>query len=281
MVDVAEEVATLLAEPLERFVEARTARVKALKADGRRDEAAALAKVRKPARLVWALGALARAHPEAAAEAVEAADDLAAVQEAGEGDVRSLLGRFRDSIAVLARATDDADGSIDGTTLDLAVRTVLADPPARQAWSEGRLLELPRDEALGTPLGVGAGDAPSRPARSTTPRPSGGRPRRSPHQEDGAREQEERTQREAAAREVEQVRRRALAALDEAERSAQETSAERTAAGRAVSDLEERRAALEVELVDACDRAERAERADDEATHRLGEARRRVDEGAR
>jgi len=238
-----EEMAALLAEPLERFVEARAARAKALKAEGRKDGAGALAKARKPTRPVWVLGSIARSHPDLAAEAVQAADDLAAAQEAGEGDIRSPLGRFRDAVTSLAQVADRADDSTDGTTLALALRAVLADPTARRTWIDGCLQEVPREGGQGMALGP-PGAARPPPDRDT----------RQP--------------------DVEEAQRRARAALEEMERNVERAAAEQEAAAGEVGDLERRRAALEEELTEARRRLESADKAHADATRRLDEARR-------
>ncbi|MGQ0618079.1 MAG: hypothetical protein ACT4PW_14010 [Acidimicrobiia bacterium] len=82
-----DEIVALLSLPLDRFVAARDARARELRASGRREEAAALAKVRKPLRPVWALGQLGRERPEQVARAVAVADRLAAVQAGGAGGI--------------------------------------------------------------------------------------------------------------------------------------------------------------------------------------------------
>ncbi|HEX7131880.1 MAG TPA: hypothetical protein VF228_04860, partial [Iamia sp.] len=140
-----DEVTTLLAVPPEEFVAARTARVKELKAEGRKDEAAALAKLRKPVRLVWILGELARRHPDVASTAAEVAEELEEAQAAGSG-VRPLLKRFRDVVGQVAELADEIEGTVDRLEVGLALREVLADPDGREAWIEGRLLALPGDE---------------------------------------------------------------------------------------------------------------------------------------
>ncbi len=133
-----DELRALLAEPLDRFVAARTERVKALRTAGRREEAALLATVRKPSRLAARVAVLARVDPDAAAGAVQAAEDLESAQ-LGDGDLRESMAALRPAIdAVLATApiTDRVD-------LGLPLRTVLADADAREAWLDGLLAELP------------------------------------------------------------------------------------------------------------------------------------------
>lgn len=140
------EVAALLALPPEEFVAARTARAKELRAEGRRTEAAAMAKLRKPLRLVWVLGELARRNPEVAEAAADVAAQVERAMAAGAGGVRPLLAAFRDVVAEVAGLADDLDGTVDRLQVGLALREVLADPDARRAWVGGWLLAMPGDD---------------------------------------------------------------------------------------------------------------------------------------
>src|SRR4051795_10838640 len=92
------ELVALLSVPPEEFVTARAARVKELRSQGRRAEAAALGKVRKPLRLVWTIGEVARQDPELAATAVDAAG-RAAEAMGGRGDVRAAFDDLRTVVA--------------------------------------------------------------------------------------------------------------------------------------------------------------------------------------
>ncbi len=64
--------------PLERFVPERAALVKALRAEGRREDAAQVAKLRKPSVAAWAVNQLVRTQGRAAAELFAAGDALLA-----------------------------------------------------------------------------------------------------------------------------------------------------------------------------------------------------------
>lgn len=142
----------LLAEPAERFVGARTERVKALRAEGQREEAADLAKVRKPSRMVFALADLARRDDGAAAAVVQAATEVEAAQ-AGHGDLREAMAALRPAIeAVLAGASVG-----DRVDLEVPLRTLLADEDSRAAWLDGLLVDLP-----GSGAGGSIGAAPGR-----------------------------------------------------------------------------------------------------------------------
>ncbi|MGI8756382.1 MAG: hypothetical protein ACR2MB_11100 [Acidimicrobiales bacterium] len=142
----------LLAEPAERFVAARTERVKALRAEGHKEEAADVAKLRKPSRMVFALADLARRDDGAAAAAVQAATEVEAAQ-AGHGDLRDAMAALRPAIeAVLATAPVG-----DRVDLEVPLRTLLADEEGRAAWLDGFLVDLP-----GSGAGGAIGAAPGR-----------------------------------------------------------------------------------------------------------------------
>lgn len=154
-----DEIAPLLAVPLERFVEVRTARVKALKAEGHKAEATALARVRKPTRLVWLVGELARRYPDRAGEAA----DVARLLDSATEGVRDLMRRLRDAVETLAALAGEVAGPGDEAQVGLALRSVLGDPTARHEWQEGRLLALPHGDDR-----AGAGDDGSTSSRSPT-----------------------------------------------------------------------------------------------------------------
>lgn len=142
-----DELVALLAVSLDTFVAERTARVKALKADRRKEEAAALGKVRKPSRLVWALGEVARRHPDEVTAVTVAAGDVETAQSGAGGSMREALSQLRQGLAgIVARATE-VERALDEADITLAVRSVLADPDARQAWIDGLLLALPSEVA--------------------------------------------------------------------------------------------------------------------------------------
>lgn len=279
--EIDEEIATLLAEPLDRFVEARTARVKELKAAGLTDAAAALAKIRKPSRVVWHLVDLGRRHPDEGAAAVTAADDLESAQSGGGGDVRGRLDRFREAIGTLTRVGDDP-------SLGLALRSVLADREARQAWADGRLLVLPQAGRPDTAIP----EAPKQSSESE-PRLAERRARRDAvaevgDQGDGHRsavvtgedEVSSRRAKREARREAEAAdtaRRRAREAVQIAEREWQTAEDTRAALAREVDDLEQRIADLQIDLDRARDRLETAEGAEADASRRVDEAREGLD----
>ena len=107
----------LYATPPPDFVAARNAAVKRLRAEKRRDEAAAVAALRRPGWDDWALNVVAAEHAGTVGAFADAAsavrDAQAAAIEGREGpDVRSSLRELRDSSGELIRLAGDALGRV-------------------------------------------------------------------------------------------------------------------------------------------------------------------------
>jgi hypothetical protein len=239
------EVAALLSVPPEEFVAARTARAKELRAEGRKAEAAALAKVRKPVRLVWIVGELARRHPDVAEAAAGVAEQ---VEEAmgGGGGMRQLLARFREVVGEVAALSDELDGSVDRLEVGLALREVLADPAAREAWVDGRLLALPGDEEVATPPDE---LAPRRAARKARARGRDATGADAGTDADAREEAERERQQEERA----EARRLADEALEAARAEVEAARQAREEAGEALAGLEAELAELEAKVAQARD----------------------------
>ena len=92
---------------------ARNALAKALKADGHRDEAAAVAALRRPTVPDWALNSVALQDPDVVADAVDAAEHLRSVQAAALGDpsaapdLRDAMAQVRQAAGALRKAAED------------------------------------------------------------------------------------------------------------------------------------------------------------------------------
>jgi hypothetical protein len=142
--------------PLAEFVPARNALVKQLRADGRRDEAAAVATLAKPSVAAWAANQVLRSQPKDARELLAAGDALAA---ADSTTLREAITRHRDVISRLLRAANgllDPDGrSLSATTLERVQQTLNAaslDPELREQATGARL----ENERVYSGLGLGA-----------------------------------------------------------------------------------------------------------------------------
>lgn len=150
----------LLATGPEEFVARRTAIVKRLRAAGDRATADAVAKLRKPARLVWRLDAAARADRGAVARLVTAAADARAAQAGGRGgDLRAATAAIRDAIGELAGGEPE---------LAQTLRVLAGDEDALDALAQGRLLALPEVGGLG-PLPERGDDTAARPGEPRRP----------------------------------------------------------------------------------------------------------------
>ena len=98
------------------FVEARNALVKELKAAGDKEEAAAVAKLRRPSATAWALNQLARTRPELVDRVCGAGDEFASAARTGTG-IREAQAAVRASVeAAVDAAVALIDGAGHGTT---------------------------------------------------------------------------------------------------------------------------------------------------------------------
>jgi hypothetical protein len=128
------------------FIRARDARVRELKAAGDKEEAARVAKLRKPAPPAWALDRVAHDRPELIEEALAAGAALLDATEAAVGGDRAAL---RDATAAERAAVDavvDAAAKVLGgkgaaarPQLAATVRAAVLDPDVAAALREGVL----------------------------------------------------------------------------------------------------------------------------------------------
>ena len=147
---------------LERFIPERGALAKALRAEKRRDEAAAVAALRKPSVAAWAVNQLVRSQPSGVQELYAAGDELRDAQArllAGTGDGRALRAaneRERaavDALVQAARGLLSSDGhELSPTVVERVADTLHAaalDETAREQVREGRLERELRHVGLG------------------------------------------------------------------------------------------------------------------------------------
>lgn len=258
--------------PLERFVKERGELARALRADGRCDEAAAAAGLRKPSVAGWAVNQLVRSQAAAVKELFEAGDALRAAQAdllVGRGDGGALrAARERERAAVdglvdTARGLLTSEGhELSPAVVDRVLDTLHAaalDEDAREQVRSGRLERELRHVGLGLGETAAAATAPSAPVSAPRARRDVGEGATKPRPTERDREDRRR-----AAAEAERVERERATARKAAR--AAETAAQRRAqsAARALRDAQERR--------------ERAARALDEAEEALGAARAEADD---
>jgi hypothetical protein len=154
--------------PLERFTAERNALAKELKRDGRRDEAAAVSKLRKPSVAAWAVNQLIRTQNRAVATLFDAGDALGETQSrllAGRGDgdaLREAVARERAAVGALARMARGLLSSegheLSPTTLERVSETLHAaalDEDARAQVRDGCLHAELRHIGLGPAAAAG------------------------------------------------------------------------------------------------------------------------------
>jgi hypothetical protein len=220
--------------PLERFVSERAALARSLRANGQRDEAARVAKLRKPSVAAWAVNQLVRTQGAAVRELFEAGDALQRAHAdllGGRGnpaDLREAADRERKAVEQLsttARGLLTSEGhELSGTMLERVAETLHAaalDPDARGEVADGCLERELRHVGLGSAsLSPAAPSGRTKPGKRTKPDKRADRKRDERLKEarraaGDARRAAERAVR--ALRSAEERRDRAIAALDDAE----------------------------------------------------------------
>jgi hypothetical protein len=237
-----------------RFVERRDEIVRALRAEERADEAAAIRELRRPTVAVWALNQVARHDADEVAALLQAGTELAAAQRRGDGAaLRRAAEQINDAVrnlvaAAARRIAEHGVGAVPEAEIETALRTLARGGGTAEVFRVGRLRQLP-DATTGTEMWE-AGAGPG------TPGARRGAERTAERKADASRDRE----RSAALRD-------ARAAARDAERD------------RARAEKEQDRARARVESL----RAELAheEHALREADERLGDAARASDAAAR
>src|SRR5689334_18383698 len=152
----------LYGAPFDRFVPQRTELAKALRKEGRRDEAAEVAALRKPSVAAWAVNQLIRTQARSVKDLFGAGDALRRAHEqaaSGRGDAQALRKATQeeraavDTLIEAARGLLTSDGhELSPTVIDRVAETLRAaalDPDARAQVSEGRLERELRHVGLG------------------------------------------------------------------------------------------------------------------------------------
>jgi hypothetical protein len=283
--DVDAAIGAIYGGPLDEFVTARDRLARALRAAGRRDEAAAVRKLAKPKRLAWALDAAVLAE-RAAFEGVDAAAEALADARTGT-EVREATNALRGAARSLADAASECAATSGGAALDQselvpAVLAVATDPEALAALRAGRLVDVPSAGAFGAFApgpGHPAGARPSRAKRDAdadadsdrsglpeSPFPEQARPSAAGPDRVTAREAKaaERAAEHAESR-YEAARSRAEDAADAADRAAAELAAAEDRRRSAQRDVEAARERLDGARRDARRAAAEAQEAEDAA----------------
>jgi hypothetical protein len=157
----------------EQFIGERNAWVKSLRADGRGEEAARVAALRKPSVAAAVVNRLVRAEPDRLAALVDGGDALRAAQDrmlSGDGtaeEVRAALERERAAVDVLLSVA--AEQGMSGAVSDRVAATLHAaalDADAREQVRGGRLVEELQH------VGFGGEPSAARPAPSSSRSPA-------------------------------------------------------------------------------------------------------------
>lgn len=268
------------------FVDARKAVVKELRAGGRREDAARVAKLRRPPPTAWAVNQVARNRPELIDAVLDAGGRLRqAMEDALDGDPSGV----RDAQVGERRAVDAAVGAavkaLEGagrTTTDAvklriaaSLRAAVVDPSVAELV-RGGVLDADRD-APGFGLdGLSVGGAPAAARRSHPPR---ARPAKSPPDapkdaDDEAGAAKARHRLAAEADEAEDRARRLEREATEAERRSTQLTAAATEAAAEAARATMRAEQLEAEARAAAEHAGAARTEADAADARAREARR-------
>jgi hypothetical protein len=252
---VADEVYSL---PLSEFVSARREWTRKARADGDRELAEAIGKLRKPTVAAWLLNQLARQHPDQVQDLIRLGGRLRAAQNHPKSGQMGALSRQRHELVQALVEQTRAVGRDRGQAVSQAVTgdleqgfaAVLADPDAAAAVRAGRLATAPHLQAGGWPT-----TDTENLTRADSP------PRRTPDRR--------LTQARADADDAEQEEANARTALDDAQHHQDQAQA-------AVRELRARLADAEDAERDAGHALQHAQRARDRAERRVQATRHRL-----
>ena len=257
----------LYGTPLDRFVPERTELAKALRKEGRREEAAAVAALRKPSVAAWAVNQLIRTQGRSVNDLFDAGDALRHAHEqaaSGQGDAQALRKATQGERAAVDTLVQAARGLLtsDGHELSPAVidrvadtlRAAALDPEARAQVSEGRLEHELRHVGLGFLGDLGAAPAPA-------PKRKAPAPKRKQDQQQKAEAEARERERAQAVKEARAAEKDARREVERAQRAADSAQARRDKAATALDDAERELADAEAQAKAATAAHERAAQA--------------------
>ena len=254
--------------PREEFVGERDALAKQLRADGRRDEAAAVKALPKPTVAAWAANQAVRSQKRAARELWKAGDALSTAQDAvlaGKGSGAKLREASERERAAVETLVDAARGLLGASGGDLSEATI---ERVRETLHAGAIDADARDEVAAgravrerSPQGLFGADpfAAPAPKRAAKAEPE---PKAKPKAEGARRSPEAGKADDAAERRRERE--------EAAERKREEAEARKREREEAAARERERKA--------AADRADKAQRALEQAQERTAKAAERLEE---
>ncbi len=232
----------LFSVPPREFVANRNAVAKELRAQGARDAAALIAKLRRPSVVDWALDTAAREQPEVVKAFLTAASDLrdaqaAAVEGRTGGDVRGALQTLRAAAAAVVAVADAVvlreatAGGAQTAALTARLAAVAGNAEAGEQLRAGQL-GASEVEAADPFAGLVPPDRPGPPSSGRTARAAAGKatrppPAAKPSADDAVRARQQRKERAATQRRLQRAEAVLEAAKDrEAEAEAAVSQAE-------------------------------------------------------
>jgi len=137
----------------ERFVAARDALAKRLKAEGRVTEAADVKKLRKPTVAQWATAQVARREPGAVGDVRAASEAVASAQEAAVGggsreDLKAAMAARRNSVRALGKAVDRVLADLGRPAGQRDEVLAAVDAAITESVAKGTTFGLPDDVTL-------------------------------------------------------------------------------------------------------------------------------------
>lgn len=245
-----EDIERLYALPRDEFIPARTELARRLREAGRSDEAAEVAKLRKPTVAAWAVNQLARSEARTLGELVEAGEGLKKAQRSGK-DLRTATAARRRLIDQLVRSAaamlkEAGHGDSPSTLQDVAhsLEAIATDADALDQIRRGVLeKELPAPAGFGEVAGLQV--VPSGKTTDEPPAPKARKPSKVDHR---AREKVDRLTGQAEEAEEEarsladaaaKAERAAIRARNDAQRAEDRATKARERADRAATELSE------------------------------------------
>lgn len=286
----------LYALPRDEFTSARDERARQARADGDRELAGRIGRLRKPSTAAWLANLLAREQPDEVGGLVELGDALRRAHSELDGEaLRRLSGQRHELVAALAGQARELGRAAGHQVSDSASRELedtftaaLGDPDAARTLAAGRLttaLQPGAGDGWGWPTGGAdqlsgqrGGDRAVRREREQTDRRAGrrGRGTQTKRRDDRQHEQRDRLQRDldAARRAVSE----AEASLHDAAESLRRAERAENEADTAVADRRAELEAAERAAAGAADDRSAARRGHDAAEARAREAQQRADD---
>jgi hypothetical protein len=156
----------------EQFVAERKRLERSLRDDGRAEEAAEIAKLRKPSQPVFLANRLARWQPDLVAQLVEDGKRLAGAHEAGEAEqLRAVQRDLAGRVDALIRIVPGLSGAIEQRLASL-LRTAATNPATADLLRRGVLSDEVEPTAFDALAGLTLSPPKTRPKREPKPQPA-------------------------------------------------------------------------------------------------------------